>query len=490
MHHAPLRKEPPVNKPYVNKLISHLTKAGAALALVGSLTVAIQATAATFKVINTDEPGVGFNDKTPAAPVGLNPGKTVGEQRLIALNFLGGIWAKAIGGNDVIEVAASFAPQECNATNGVLASAGPFSAFRDFDNARFAKTWYPGALANRLAKTDLDTAGGEPLPELGVTSNGDLGKPGCLEGLSWYYGLDDKAPNEDSIDYVKTILHEYGHGLGFLSFANEATGELFDGLPSIWEHYMVDGKTGKLWVNMNDAERKASALNNQFLAWTGFQSFIGAQQTLTNVDTIDVFFFDRSGIALLPGGTANFGAKEGRRGISGLLGFLEDTRAPGAACAAFTSTQAASVRGKVAVVNRGGCAFTDKAKNAQAAGATAVIFINNSPFFPGRPAFGVDDPAAGITIASTLISQQDGVRLREGTRFASIFETKRPGGMDLFRRPLLYAPTEVRPGSSVSHWDVTATPNLLMEPNANGDESTALRAPKDLTLPLLKDIGW
>ena len=477
----------------MNKLLSQFnkfTKVSGAIALAAGLAISVSAEAATFKVINTDDPGVGFNDATVAAPIGLNTGTTVGAQRLMALKFVGSLWARALGGNDVIEVAGTFAPQECTATNGVLASAGPFSAFRDFDNARFPNTWYAGALANRLAKTDLDVASGTPLPEIGVTSNGDLGKPGCLEGLSWYYGLDDKAP-ANTIDYVKTILHEYGHGLGFLSFADESTGELFDGRPSIWEHYMVDGKTEKRWVNMNDAERKASAINNQFLAWTGFQSFIGAQQTLTNVDTLDVFLLDRNGIAFLPGGTANFGAKEGRRGISGSLGFLEDARAPGAACAAFTSTQAASVRGRVAVINRGGCAFTDKAKNAQAAGASAIIFVNNSPAFGGRPAFGVDDPAAGITIASTLISQQDGARLREsGTRYASIFETRRPGGMDLFRRPLLYAPTVVQPGSSVSHWDVTATPNLLMEPISNGDESTALKAPKDLTLPLLKDIGW
>lgn len=475
----------------MNKFISRITRTSTLALLGGVLAFSLQANAATFKLINVDDPGIGFNDPTPAAPVGLNNGTTVGAQRLIALNFVGSLWARALGGNDVIEVAASFAPQECTATNGVLASAGPFSAFRDFDNARFPNTWYPGALANRLAKTDLDVASGEPLPEIGVTSNGDLGKPGCLTGLSWYYGLDDKAPNENSIDYVKTILHEYGHGLGFLSFADESTGELFDGRPSIWEHYMVDGKTEKRWVNMSDAERKASAIDNQFLAWTGFQSFIGAQQTLTNVDTLDVFLLDKNGIAFLPGGTANFGAKEGRRGISGALGFLDDTRAPGAACAALTPDQAASVKGRVAVINRGGCAFTDKAKYAQAAGASAVIFINNSPSFAGRPAFGVDDPTAGITIASTLISQQDGVRLRQsGTRYASIFETKRPGGMDLLRRPLLYAPTAVQPGSSVSHWDVTATPNLLMEPISNGDESTALRAPKDLTLPLLKDIGW
>jgi hypothetical protein len=37
---------------------------------------------------------------------------------------------------------------------------------------------------------------------------------------------------------------------------------------------------------------------------------------------------------------------------------------------------------------------------------------------------------------------------------------------------------------------VTASPNLLMEPNINPDLGTILVAPKDLTVPLLKDIGW
>jgi hypothetical protein len=42
----------------------------------------------------------------------------------------------------------------------------------------------------------------------------------------------------------------------------------------------------------------------------------------------------------------------------------------------------------------------------------------------------------------------------------------------------------------VSHWDITATPNLLMEPNINPDLGLILVTPKDLTVPLLKDIGW
>ena len=54
-------------------------------------------------------------------------------------------------------------------------------------------------------------------------------------------------------------------------------------------------------------------------------------------------------------------------------------------------------------------------------------------------------------------------------------------------RPLLYTPNPLIGGSSVSHWDVSAFPNLLMEPNINADLTTSLVPPLDITLPLLKD---
>jgi len=57
-------------------------------------------------------------------------------------------------------------------------------------------------------------------------------------------------------------------------------------------------------------------------------------------------------------------------------------------------------------------------------------------------------------------------------------------------RVLMYTPNPVEPGSSVSHWDTLATPNLLMEPFLNDDLTHAVRAPADLTLELLKDLGW
>jgi hypothetical protein len=43
---------------------------------------------------------------------------------------------------------------------------------------------------------------------------------------------------------------------------------------------------------------------------------------------------------------------------------------------------------------------------------------------------------------------------------------------------------------TVSHWDTSANRNLLMEPAINADLTQVVAPPFDLTLPMLKDIGW
>ncbi|MEO6119518.1 MAG: choice-of-anchor D domain-containing protein, partial [Terriglobales bacterium] len=52
------------------------------------------------------------------------------------------------------------------------------------------------------------------------------------------------------------------------------------------------------------------------------------------------------------------------------------------------------------------------------------------------------------------------------------------------------APNPVQPGSSISHWDPITSPSQLMEPNANDDLTHSVQAPQDLTLALMRDIGW
>ena len=59
-------------------------------------------------------------------------------------------------------------------------------------------------------------------------------------------------------------------------------------------------------------------------------------------------------------------------------------------------------------------------------------------------------------------------------------------GTDAMNRVRLYAPTSLQQGSSVSHFDTSATPNLLMEPAINVGIPLTL----DLTRQQLRDIGW
>jgi len=60
-------------------------------------------------------------------------------------------------------------------------------------------------------------------------------------------------------------------------------------------------------------------------------------------------------------------------------------------------------------------------------------------------------------------------------------------GTDDAGRVLLYAPDPLQQGSSISHWDLSAFPNLLMEPAVS---SNLAYAQIDLTHPLLRDLGW
>jgi hypothetical protein len=70
---------------------------------------------------------------------------------------------------------------------------------------------------------------------------------------------------------------------------------------------------------------------------------------------------------------------------------------------------AAEVAGNIAVINRGACLFAEKALNAQAAGAVAVIITNNRDEALGR----MSGDFSAVTIPAMMVSQADGKRLRD-----------------------------------------------------------------------------
>lgn len=89
--------------------------------------------------------------------------------------------------------------------------------------------------------------------------------------------------------------------------------------------------------------------------------------------------------------------------IVGELAYVD----PNLACGPLNN--AASLAGKVALIDRGSCNFTDKVLRAQAAGATAVIMVNN---VPGDPIPMGGTPASPVTIPAVMISLDDGARLK------------------------------------------------------------------------------
>lgn len=489
-----MRNDPTALRTRLVRVLTGLVVAGAALA----------AQAATIEVINIDEPGVGFNETTLATPVGGNAGTTVGEQRQIVFAFVAEFWGRRLRSDVPIQVLATFAPLPCDATSGVLGAAGALNIFADFPNAQRLGTWYPSALANKFAGVRL---GNDPFPLFNADIisffNGDLGKTDCLEGSGFYLGLDGQAPPEQ-IDLLTTVLHEFGHGLGFQTFTDGETGaqvrvddaDPATALPSIWDHYMLDPAQRKLWSAMDDAERVASALTPRNLVWNGSHVRRNAPKVLQR-GTPELFVTGPKLNDFILIGAAQFGPPIDRRTLvsAPLAVVVDQADGRGLACEPLSTANAAAVRGRVAIVDRGTCAFTLKVANVQAAGAKAVLVADNAAGTPPLPLAGED---ASITIPSARITRDDGARLKAAVdkakrlpAFAVLFSNLlKLAGADYLNRVYLYTPNPYEPGSSVSHYDTLAVPNLLMEPFAEPNQAIAVSAPNDLTLELLRDLGW
>ncbi|MEM7482057.1 MAG: PA domain-containing protein [Acidobacteriota bacterium] len=450
-----------------------------------SLLAAPAAFGATVTIVNVDPPNVGFNDPTPAAPVGGNPGTTLGQQRLNAFQYAAGLWGATLDSPITIRVQASNPPLPCNATSAVLGAAGTIQVFANFANAPFTNTWYPGALANKLAGVDLAPgAPGTNADDIVAQFNRSIdNNPNCLAGTNWYYGLDHNNGND--IDYVTVVTHEIGHGVGFASFTNESTGQFVGPpfLPSVFDRFTFDNDQGLFWDQMTNAQRVASAINCCGVVWDGPQVNMFAPFILDS-GAPGLRVTAPAGIAgTYAVGTASFGPPLASPGVSGTVELVNDgvgTTTDG--CEALVGFTA----GNIALIDRGSCAFTVKAQNAEAAGAVGVVIADN---VAGCPPPGLAGTDPGLTIPSVRISLDDGNTIKAnlpGVVANLGVAGDQLAGADDDGNVKLFSPDPVQPGSSISHWDTSATPNLLMEPFISADLDDDL----DLTPMALADMGW
>jgi hypothetical protein len=438
------------------------------------------AQAATIVIVNVDGPGEGFNDQTPASPVGGNPGTTIGQQRLNLFQKAAEIWGGLLESSVTIRIQSSFDPLTCNSGGGVLGAAGALVIDRDFSGAEFPGTWYHGALANRIAGFDLDPG----VNDIQARFNSSVdNNDACLSGTNWYYGFDGNAGGD--IALLPVLLHEMAHGLGFSTFTDESDGSEFLGYADIYERFILDTTTGLHWHEMTDAQRVVSAVNDGKLVWDG-AGVTGASSFFLQGPPLMTINFPGTLPGTMPLGAASFGPQLGDLVVTGNLVLVDDGVGTGSdACSPLVN--GSQVDGNIALIDRGTCAFVDKALAAEAAGAIAVVIVNNVTGSTPPPLGGTDP---GLTIPTVSVTLADGNLLKGalggGVNVTLALDPDEVAGADSQGRVKLYAPNPIQGGSSISHFDVSANPSLLMEPAI----TPLLNDQVDLTLQHFDDIGW
>lgn len=233
---------------------------------VQDLLTAATAHSSVITVINLDGENEGFNDPAAAnaaSTAGGNSGITLGAQRLIAFQYAANIWAGLLSSPIEIKIDATLDSLTCSATSATLGAAGTRTVHRDFTGAPIPNTWYPQALTNSLAAIDSEPT----TSDIRAIFNSAIGTT-CSFPLVWYYGLDGTPP-AGSLDFVSVVLHELGHGLGFQSFIDLASGAKLLGLDDVFSLNLENHSTGKLYPEMTDDERVSASRNSGNLHWVG-----------------------------------------------------------------------------------------------------------------------------------------------------------------------------------------------------------------------------
>lgn len=442
---------------------------------------------AQIVVVNVDGPGEGFNDPTPAAPVGGNTGTTRGQQRLIAFNHAASIWGATLDSNVTVFVTAAFNPLGAN----VLGSAGATFVFRDFGGvpgsafpgAEFPATWYGSALADKRRGAELNPGFADINAQFSSNFN-------------FYLGLDNNHGAQ--VDLVVVVLHELGHGLNFQTFVSSSSGANFAGFTDIYARNILDLSNNQHWNTLTQAQRQASAINWGNVVWDGPAVTNGVPQVLSFGSPSVVVTSPPAIARSYQFGTASFGPPVGSPNLSAAVVAAEDAAnvaGPTTTDACTALTNAAAVAGRIALIERGTCTFAQKTQTAQNAGAIGVIIYNNAANAAAGPPGMAGDPLfPSVAITAVSLRRADGLavlgQLSTGVNVNIGVDLSIRAGASANGLARLFAPNPVAPGSSISHYDSIAFRNLLMEPAINPDLTHSVDAPEDLTLELLRDVGW
>lgn len=164
------------------------------------------------------------------------------EEAVNAFEYALGIWALHIHSAIPLKVRATWQDFETNDDRVTLGGAAPTQIVQ-VTGVGLPNTWYSIAHLTALS--------GEPIRELIDNLNHDIRVNMNCNFERWYFGTDGSTP-ENLIDFVTVVLHEIGHGIGFIgsleseesNFAKWGRGD--PPRPIIFDRFAVDGSFNDL----------------------------------------------------------------------------------------------------------------------------------------------------------------------------------------------------------------------------------------------------
>ncbi|NBC25346.1 MAG: T9SS type A sorting domain-containing protein [Bacteroidetes bacterium] len=134
-------------------------------------------------------------------------GDTFPEETVEAFNFAMSIWETHLQSSVPVRIQATWRALGDN----VLGSAGPTLIAQVPSPVGVSNTWY--AVAQASAMTGQDIVGQNPDTNFDIVMNINCNFD------DWYFGTDANTP-PGLIDFVTVVLHEVGHGIGFIGSIN------------------------------------------------------------------------------------------------------------------------------------------------------------------------------------------------------------------------------------------------------------------------------
>ncbi len=163
------------------------------------------------------------------------------------------IWANIISSPVPIRIRATWRTIDSGTGGGtILGQASPGDFTRNFPGQLRAGTWYPMALAEKLAGQELNSVND---PDITAEFNSTA---------PWYLGV--AAPPANQFDFTSVVLHELCHGLGFTSSfrksGNNGSWGFGTGSTFAFDPFVENGGSQQL-INTTNFVNPSTALGDQ-----------------------------------------------------------------------------------------------------------------------------------------------------------------------------------------------------------------------------------